>query len=131
MPFDALNYRELKPYENLHERALERLRFAREQIAAGHWCQGDFEDGSGENRCATGWLGWHEGADHRFVYAMAVPFLWRALPRAARRTNYEGRRDQSYCMTMVIASYNDRRTQAAVVKLFDRAIAALEASEEE
>jgi hypothetical protein len=128
MPFDGENWKpQQKPYENLHERSLERLRFSREQIAAGRWCQGDFEDGAGEKRCATGWLGWNEPADHRFVYAYALPFLWRALPPSARRTNWEGHRCQSRCMTHNVAAYNDHHTQKTVVKLFDRAIAALEA----
>lgn len=127
MPFDGQNWKpELQPLERLHERALARLRFSREMIAAGQWCQGDFENG--EKRCATGWLGWQEPASHRFVYAYAVPFLWRALPPSARRTNYEGYYNQSRRMTQGIGSYNDRHSQAAVVKLFDRAIAALEAA---
>lgn len=96
--------------------ALDRLRFAREQIAAGHWCQRDFEDNDG-NRCATGWLGWHEPAVHLPIYKAAVHPLWLALPKSAR-----GRYPKLPDMSDDIAYYNDRHTRQTVLKLFDRAI---------
>jgi len=114
MPFDAF------APPTLATQALERLRFARQKIAEGHWCV-HFVD-LGTERCAVGWLGWHEPAEHKSVYTAALLHVWHALPKSARRSRPRDRHEL-IDMTNDVSFYNDRHTRRTVLKLFDRAIA--------
>lgn len=107
MPFDGSNLAE-------PDLVLSVLRQAREHIAQpGAWCQGTPK--RGEARCAAAWLSdavealpWAD----RTAFAVAAAFvLDKALP-----AEYRG----------CIIGYNDapERTQADVVALYNRAIAA-------
>jgi hypothetical protein len=108
MPFDSLPQKSSLPAEvltgwSLNQLAISRLRFARNQIAEGHWCQRTSDDGNG-NRCAVGWAGSEElGTD---VADRAITYLEAALPPSVKTVPY----------------YNDTRTRKTVIRLFDRAI---------
>jgi hypothetical protein len=95
--------------------AVEKLRYARAQIAAGRWCQGAYADDAG-NRCAVGWI--DVAAISRGGRSLALEALYAALPQAARRGLWPVR-----CIT----HYNDTHTRSSVLALYDRAIAALDA----
>ena len=110
MPFDGVDTARV---------ALDILRYAREQIAAGHWVQGTYEDRHG-NRCALAWLHRASCADlydagGRDMY-MAVAALNAAMPSVVR--------DGPLVHTVIV--YNDSHTQRGVVQWFGRAIRALE-----
>lgn len=89
-----------------------RLRYTRNQIAAGKWCQHKDSDGDG-NRCLVAWL---FPAPRCEIGLRAVQQIWLALPKSAQR-----KRD-SYFMRCDVARYNDTHTRSMVIKLLDRAI---------
>jgi len=120
MPFDAMIPPEA-PRPLLIERVLDAVRRSRDFIAGGRWCAGHLEDDQG-NHCAVGWILWHEQHTSRgFIQYIALPYLWRALPKSARKC-----RDASSEFGD-LTTYNDSHTRRSVVRLFDRAIAAMEA----
>jgi len=86
-----------------------RLRYARNQIAAGLWCQRTERDEAG-NRCLIGWVGADMGIPQLGMCAIAQ--LWSALPKSARRSG----------MRNDLARYNDNHTRNTVIKLLNRAI---------
>ena len=93
--------------------ALGILRYARAQIAAGHWCQHDW--GTHGNHCALGWM--HHASDGPGPETrMAITALNAAMPR----------RERVGPVAQTVIDYNDNHTQRGVVRLFDRAIATLE-----
>lgn len=105
MPFDG----------NEHTiQAVGILRYARDQIAAGHWVQGDYGNRQG-SFCALGWV--HQATDGPGRETLAaVAALASAIPE---RQHIGG-------PAQTLIDYNDSHTRRAVVRLFDRAIAKLE-----
>jgi len=117
MPFDGTlatalgtEQRSLATALGRHELVRARLRFARNQIAAGRWCQRYEHDDDG-NRCL---IGWAQGAELPQIGMCAIVHLWRALPKSAQHCSAPMRTD--------LARYNDTHTRNAVIKLLDRAI---------
>jgi hypothetical protein len=96
--------------------ALDKLRYARAQIAAGKWCQGCYSDDSG-NRCAVGWIITTDPL--QFSESLALQELHDALPARAKLIHI--------WLTRSITHYNDTHTRESVLALYDRAIAALDA----
>ena len=111
MPFDGVTA--------THETTLAqqlvaaRMRYARNEIAAGKWCQTVINDIHG-NRCLVGWLEFDPGCK---IGHAAISHVWCALPRSAQRLG-NGVHD--------LARYNDTHTRSAVIKLLNRAIVAME-----
>src|SRR4029077_7188446 len=107
MPFDGthMEHRGLG-----QELVRARLRYARNRIAEGRWCQRRESDDDG-NRCL---IGWADGPELPPIGMIAIQRLWLALPKSAQR---HGR------MRTDLARYNDTHTRSAVIKLLDRAIA--------
>jgi hypothetical protein len=128
MPFDGTDYDNDRDTDRdtreLKRQTLERLRFAREQIAIGRWCQSTLEDDITTYRCAVGWVR-AEVNDPAGVMEPASVFathlLWWALPPSAQ--TQAGRHGFLGDQVEDIGQYNDQRTRPTIVKLFDRAIA--------
>ena len=90
------------------------LRYAREQIAAGRWVQGDYGNRQGKF-CALGWV--HQASNGSGLEAFeALLALRNAVPERQRVGS----------LGQTIIDYNDSHTQRGVVRWFDRAIAKLE-----
>lgn len=89
------------------------LRYARQQIAAGSWVQGDY--GRHGSYCALGWV--HRAGDGPGPESRAALLSLGDMIPYRQRTGG---------LVQTIIDYNDSHTQRGVVRWFDRAIAALE-----